>query len=242
MLAERRRPARVDRAAGIPDRLVPRLRARRAVHPGGALLDDERRHRPRARHPDRVLQPALADARARVRRSSPASSRGSSCSGVLQAVFYIAVGLTARRPLRRRARPGSRVAARLRARSSRSAFGALGSWLALPHRLGRVDPGALPAPLRLPVHLVDEHAAQPDRASTGSAFLASINPVSYLIECVRSLIITGWDARGARARVRHRDRARDRRCHRSRAARWDRRLERDRERLARRIRASPGAR
>ncbi len=26
-------------------------------------------------------------------------------------------------------------------------------------------------------------------------FLASINPVSYLIECVRSLIITGWDAR-----------------------------------------------
>jgi ABC-2 type transport system permease protein len=26
-------------------------------------------------------------------------------------------------------------------------------------------------------------------------FLASINPVSYLIECVRSLIITGWDAK-----------------------------------------------
>ena len=25
-------------------------------------------------------------------------------------------------------------------------------------------------------------------------FLASVNPVSYLIECVRSLIITGWDA------------------------------------------------
>ena len=26
-------------------------------------------------------------------------------------------------------------------------------------------------------------------------FVASINPVSYLIECVRSLIITGWDAK-----------------------------------------------
>ena len=25
-------------------------------------------------------------------------------------------------------------------------------------------------------------------------FVASINPVSYLIECVRSLIITGWNA------------------------------------------------
>jgi ABC-2 type transport system permease protein len=24
--------------------------------------------------------------------------------------------------------------------------------------------------------------------------VASVNPVSYLIECVRSLIITGWDA------------------------------------------------
>ena len=24
-------------------------------------------------------------------------------------------------------------------------------------------------------------------------FLASINPISYLIECIRSLIITGWD-------------------------------------------------
>jgi hypothetical protein len=26
-------------------------------------------------------------------------------------------------------------------------------------------------------------------------FVASVNPVSYLIECVRSLIIAGWDAR-----------------------------------------------
>jgi ABC-2 type transport system permease protein len=25
-------------------------------------------------------------------------------------------------------------------------------------------------------------------------FVATVNPVSYLIECVRSLIITGWDA------------------------------------------------
>jgi ABC-2 type transport system permease protein len=26
-------------------------------------------------------------------------------------------------------------------------------------------------------------------------FLASINPISYLIECIRSLIITGWDTK-----------------------------------------------
>ena len=38
-----------------------------------------------------------------------------------------------------------------------------------PHRLGRGDPGPLPAPLRLSLSLLDEHAAEPDRASTGSA-------------------------------------------------------------------------
>ena len=32
-----------------------------------------------------------------------------------------------------------------------------------PHRLGRGDPGPLPAPLRLPLPLLDEHAARPDR-------------------------------------------------------------------------------
>ncbi len=36
--------------------------------------------------------------------------------------------------------------------------------------------------------------------------VATINPVSYLIEGLRSLIITGWDARGPGARLRRRDR------------------------------------
>ena len=51
---------------GLPDRLVPRLRARRAVHPGRALLDDERGHRHRARRPDGLHQPALAHRAARL--------------------------------------------------------------------------------------------------------------------------------------------------------------------------------
>ena len=45
--------------------------------------------------------------------------------------------------------------------------------------------------------------------------LATINPVSYLIEGVRSLIITGWDAEALGARVRRRvvaDRRGDRRA------------------------------
>ena len=57
-----------DAAPGLPDRLLPRLRARRPVHPGRALLDDERGHRPRARHPDRLPEPALAHPDARRRR------------------------------------------------------------------------------------------------------------------------------------------------------------------------------
>ena len=61
---------------GLPDRLVPRVRARRAVHPGRAVRDDERRHRPRPRHPDRLPQPALADARARRARCSPGQLGG----------------------------------------------------------------------------------------------------------------------------------------------------------------------
>ena len=39
-------------------------------------------------------------------------------------------------------------------------------------------------------------------------WFATVNPVSYLIEGVRSLIVVGWDARGARARVRRRGRDR----------------------------------
>ena len=63
---QRGRPESVDAAARVPDRLVPRLRARRAVHPGRAVLDHERGHRPRARHPDGLLLAALADARPRL--------------------------------------------------------------------------------------------------------------------------------------------------------------------------------
>ena len=65
----------VDPAAGVPDRLVPRLRARRPVHPGRPVLDDERGHRPRARHPDGVLLAPLADAGSRLRPAGRADHR-----------------------------------------------------------------------------------------------------------------------------------------------------------------------
>ena len=60
-----------------------------------------------------------------------------------------------------RARRGSRFfSSTARSSRSRSARSGLAR---LPHGLWRGDPGALPRPLRLPLHLVDEHAAQPHR-------------------------------------------------------------------------------
>ena len=79
-------------------------------------------------------------------------------------------------------------------------FGALGAFVGAPHRLGRGGAGPLPALLRLPVHLVDEHPAQPDRGRLVPRRSPPCNPVSYLIECVRSLIITGWDGEALGAR------------------------------------------
>ncbi len=42
--------------------------------------------------------------------------------------------------------------------------------------------------------------------TTWFRWVATANPVSYLLECVRSLVITGWRRRAARARVRRRAR------------------------------------
>ena len=73
-------------------------------------------------------------------------------------------------------------------------FGALGSFLALRTGSGESIQGLFPGALRVPVHLVDERPTRPDGDRAGSGSRRALNPVSYLIECVRSLIITGWDA------------------------------------------------
>ena len=81
--------------------------------------------------------------------------------GVLQAVFYIACGLLLGVHFAAGA-AGIALAPRLRGdRRGRLRLDRLVARAA--HRLGRGDPGPLPAPLRLPLHLVDEHPTQPDR-------------------------------------------------------------------------------
>ena len=86
-------------------------------------------------------------------------------------------------------------------------FGMLGALHGAPHRLRRGDPGAVPGALHLPLHVVDERATRPH----GGRLVPDDrdgNPVSYLIEAVRSLIIiTGWNRRHCRSASRSRSRS-----------------------------------
>ena len=112
--------------------------------------------------------------------------------GVLQAVFYITCGLL----LGVHFAAGAAGIALLLVYAAIVAvgFGAIGSWLALRTGSGEAIQGLFPL---LFVFLFISSMNTPRNliAVGWFQFLASINPISYLIECVRSLIITGWDAR-----------------------------------------------
>jgi ABC-2 type transport system permease protein len=110
--------------------------------------------------------------------------------GFVQAVFYLAVGLAVG------VRPASGVLGVLVllvfAALVALAFGSLGALLALRTGSGEAVQGAFPlffvflflSSMNIPRNLIEiawfRHAA-------------TVNPVSYLIEAVRSLIVIGWD-------------------------------------------------
>ena len=110
--------------------------------------------------------------------------------GLIQAAFYIAVGLIV----------GVHFAAGalgilmlfVFAAVISISFGALGVFLALRTGSGEAIQGLFPllfvflflSSMNTPRDLIDVDWFR---------FVASANPVSYLIECVRSLIITGWN-------------------------------------------------
>jgi len=110
--------------------------------------------------------------------------------GVLQAVFYISVGLLL--GVRFAAGPAGIALLLVYAALVAVGFGALGSFLALRTGSGEAIQGLFPV---LFVFLFISSMNTPRNliAVDWFRFLASINPVSYLIECVRSLVITGWD-------------------------------------------------
>jgi ABC-2 type transport system permease protein len=110
--------------------------------------------------------------------------------GLVQAAFYIAVGLAVGVDF---ASGALGILALLAFAALVSAgFGALGLWLALRTGSGEAIQGLFPL---LFVFLFLSSMNAPRNVIEVGWFhaVATANPVSYLIECVRSLIITGWD-------------------------------------------------
>ena len=110
--------------------------------------------------------------------------------GIVQAVAYVAVGLAAGVDFASGA-TGILVLLAFAALVS-VAFGALGCFLALRTGSGEAIQGLFPF-LFVFLFLSSMNAPRGLMEIDWFRFVATINPVSYLIECVRSLIIVGWD-------------------------------------------------
>jgi ABC-2 type transport system permease protein len=74
------------------------------------------------------------------------------------------------------------------------AFGALGAFLALRSGSGEAIQGLFPF-LFVFLFISSMNAPRDLMEVEWFRIAATLNPVSYLIECVRSLVITGWDTR-----------------------------------------------
>ena len=111
--------------------------------------------------------------------------------GFLQAVVYLAVGLII--GVRLASGPAGVLVLFVFALLVTLAFGALGAFAALRTGSGEAVQSLFPvffvflfiSSMNMPRNLIE---------ATWFRDLATANPVSYLLECVRSLIITGWDA------------------------------------------------
>jgi len=110
--------------------------------------------------------------------------------GLVQAAFYIAVGLAVGVDFASGAL-GIFVLLAFAALVS-AGFGALGLWLALRTGSGEAIQGLFPL-LFVFLFLSSMNAPRNLIEIDWFHVVATANPVSYLIECVRSLIITGWD-------------------------------------------------
>ncbi len=111
--------------------------------------------------------------------------------GVFQAAFYLAVGLAV--GVRLESGPLGGVVLMLLAALIALGFGALGTFVALRTGSGEATQATFPlffvflfiSSMNMPRNLIEHDWFR---------IAATVNPVSYLIEGVRSLIITGWDA------------------------------------------------
>ena len=110
--------------------------------------------------------------------------------GVVQVLFYIAVGLAA--GVEFASGPAGIAVLIVYGAIVSLAFGALGAWLAFRTGSGETIQALFPV---LFVFLFISSMNAPRNLIEVDWFrtAATLNPVSYMIECVRSLIITGWD-------------------------------------------------
>jgi ABC-2 type transport system permease protein len=111
--------------------------------------------------------------------------------GIVQALFYLAVGLALGIDIA--SGPAGVIVLLAYATLVALSFGALGAFLALRLGSGEAIQAMFPV---LFVFLFISSMNAP-RELIGVAWFriaATLNPVSYMIEAVRSLIITGWDA------------------------------------------------
>jgi ABC-2 type transport system permease protein len=110
--------------------------------------------------------------------------------GLVQVVFYLVVGLTA--GVRFESGAAGIAVLLLYGAFVALSFGALGAWLAFRTGSGETIQSLFPV---LFVFLFISSMNAPRNLIGVDWFrtAATLNPVSYMIECVRSLIITGWD-------------------------------------------------
>lgn len=110
--------------------------------------------------------------------------------GVVQALFYLGVGLALGVHL---AAGALGIAVLLAYAAAVSlAFGALGAYLAFRTGNGEAIQALFPA-LFVFLFISSMNAPRDLIAVDWFRIAATLNPVSYMIECVRSLIVEGWD-------------------------------------------------
>jgi ABC-2 type transport system permease protein len=110
--------------------------------------------------------------------------------GFFQAVVYLCVGLAIGVDIR--SGPGGALVLLVLATLIAAGFGAFGAWLALRAGSGEAVQGMFP--LLFVAFFLSSMNAPRNLISIGwFRAVATANPISYLIEAVRSLIITGWD-------------------------------------------------
>ena len=110
--------------------------------------------------------------------------------GLVQVVFYIVVGLTA--GVRFESGPAGIAVLLLYGALVSLSFGALGAYLAF--RTGSGESIQALFPVLFVFLFISSMNAPRNLIGVGwFRIAATLNPVSYMLECVRSLIITGWD-------------------------------------------------